>query len=72
MECNTRELVIDSGSLYDHFMKVKDRRKKGGVRYKLPTLLLLIVLVKIGGEDKPNGNADWVQCRKDMLLDVLP
>jgi predicted transposase YbfD/YdcC len=71
MECNTRELVIDSGSLYDHFTKVKDRRKKRGVRYQLPTLLLLIVLAKICGEDKPYGIADWVQCRKEMLLDVL-
>jgi len=71
MECNTGELVIDSGSLYEHFTKVKDKRKKRGLRYKLPTLLLLIVLAKICGEDKPYGIADWVQCRKEMLLDVL-
>lgn len=71
MECNTRELVIDSGSLYDHFTKVKDKRKKRGVRYQLPTVLLLIVLAKICGEDKPYGIADWVQCRKEMLLEVL-
>ena len=71
MECNTSELVIDSGSLYSHFMKVTDQRKKRGVRYQLPTLLLLIVLAKICGEDKPSGIADWVHGRKEMLLKVL-
>jgi predicted transposase YbfD/YdcC len=71
MECNTTEFIVDPGSLYDHFRKVKDVRKKRGIRYKLPTLLLLIVLAKICGEDKPYGIADWVQCRKDMLFEAL-
>ena len=71
MECNTSELTIDSGSLYSHFIKVKDKRKKRGVRYQLPTLLLLIVLAKICGEDKPYGIADWVEGRKGILLEVL-
>lgn len=71
MECNTAEFIVETGSLYDHFMKMEDRRKKRGIRYSLPTLLLLIVLAKICGEDKPYGIADWVQCRKDMLLEAL-
>jgi predicted transposase YbfD/YdcC len=71
MECNTSELTIDSGSLYSHFIKMKDKRKKRGVRYQLPTLLLLIVLAKICGEDKPYGIADWVEGRKEILLEVL-
>lgn len=71
MECNTAEFVVETGSLYDHFMKMEDSRKKRGIRYSLPTLLLLIVLAKICGEDKPYGIADWVPCRKDMLLEAL-
>jgi predicted transposase YbfD/YdcC len=71
MECNTTEFVVETDSLYDYFRKVKDTRKKRGIRYKLATLLLLIVLAKICGEDKPYGIADWVQCRKDMLLEAL-
>ena len=71
MECNTTEFVVDAGSLYDYFETIKDTRKKRGIRYSLPTLLLLIVLAKLCGEDKPYGIADWVQQRKTMLLNAL-
>lgn len=52
MESNTTEFVVDAGSLYDHFMTIKDRRKKRGIRYSLPTILLLIVLAKLWIYDK--------------------
>jgi predicted transposase YbfD/YdcC len=71
VESNITEFVVDAGSLYDHFTAIKDMRKKRGIRYSLPTILLLIVLAKLCGEDKPYGIADWVQSRKEMLLDVL-
>lgn len=71
MECNTTEFIVDAGSLYDHFETIKDMRKKRGIRYSLPTILLLIVLAKLCGEDKPYGIADWVQHRKEMLLSAL-
>jgi hypothetical protein len=71
VESNTAEFVVDAGSLYAHFMSIKDRRKKRGIRYSLPTILVLIVLAKLCGEDKPYGIADWVQSRKEMLLEAL-
>ena len=71
MECNTTEFVIDVGSLYDSFSSIQDVRKKRGIRYSLPTLLLLVVLAKLCGQDKPYGIADWVKQRKEMLLEVL-
>ena len=71
MESNTTEFIVDAGSLYDHFMTISDKRKKRGIRYSLPTLLLLIVLAKLCGEDQPYGIADWVHSRKDLLLDTL-
>jgi len=71
VESNTTEFVVDAGSLYDHFMTIKDMRKKRGIRYSLPTILLLIVLAKLCGEDKPYGIADWVQSRKELLLETL-
>ena len=71
MECNITEFVIDAGSLYERFKMIEDRRKKRGIRYSLPTVLLLIVLAKLCGEDKPYGIADWVQNRKAMLVDAL-
>jgi predicted transposase YbfD/YdcC len=71
MESNTTEFVVDAGSLYAHFRTIKDRRKKRGIRYSLPTILVLIVLAKLCGEDKPYGIADWVQSRKEMLLESM-
>jgi len=71
MECNTSEFIVEPGSLYEHFMQVEDKRKKRGIRYSLPTLLALIVLAKLCGEDKPYGIADWIQGRKELLLAAL-
>ena len=71
MECNATEFVIEVGSLYDSFKSIQDMRKKRGIRYSLPTLLLLIVLAKLCGQDKPYGIADWVKQREDMLVAVL-
>ncbi len=63
MECNITELPIDAGSLYDHFTKMKDGRKKRGIRYKLPTLILLIVLAKICG-----GIENGLHYRRDVTF----
>lgn len=71
MECNTREFVVDAGSIYDYFTTIVDVRKKRGIRYSLPTILLLTVLAKICGQDTPYGIADWAQNRKAMLLGAL-
>lgn len=71
MDCSTTEFVVDVGSLYDYFETIEDTRKKQGIRYSLPTVLLLIVLAKLCGEDKPYGIADWVNNRKGMLLKAL-
>jgi len=71
MECNTREFVVDTDSLYNYFETIKDTRKKRGIRYSLPTILLLVVLAKLCGEDKPYAIADWVQHRKEMFLESL-
>ena len=46
-------------------------RKKRGIRYSLPTVMLLIVLAKLCGEDNPYGIADWVKQRKEMFLESL-
>jgi len=65
------EFVIDIGSLYDSFSSIQDARKRRGIRYSLPTLLLLVVLAKLCGQDKPYGIADWVKQRQEMLVEVL-
>ena len=51
--------VIDVNSLYAAFETLSDQRKRGGIRYKLALILVLIVLAKLSGEDHPYGIAQW-------------
>jgi predicted transposase YbfD/YdcC len=50
---------------------LRDSRKARGKRYELNTILVLIVLAKLSGEDKPSGIADWAQFRTEELCDLL-
>jgi predicted transposase YbfD/YdcC len=63
--------VFDLGSLYDEFCELHDPRKARGKRYRLETVLTLIVLAKVCGEDKPSGIAEWAQHRLEWLCEVL-
>jgi predicted transposase YbfD/YdcC len=67
-------LVYEVGSLFAYFEQVSDKRKAKGKRYSLALLLVLMLLAKLGGEDKPSGIAEWVAHRVDQLyeLKVLP
>jgi len=67
-------LIFAISSLYAIFLKLKDKRKQKGKRYPLPMLLVLMVLAKLGGEDKPSGIAEWIEHRKAQLIEmgVLP
>lgn len=63
--------VFDLGSLYAEFCELQDRRKARGKRYRLETILTLIVLAKICGEDKPSGIAEWAKHRVKWLCEML-
>ena len=65
------EIVFSLGSLYEYLAKLTDRRKRRGVRYSLATILVLVVLAKLCGQDKPSGIADWAQQRQRFLIDAL-
>jgi predicted transposase YbfD/YdcC len=72
MKFNTDEGVLfEIGSLYDRFGALQDSRKARGKRYELNTILVLIVLAKLSGEDKPSGIADWAQFRTEELCDLM-
>ena len=58
---------FEVNSLYAALQKVKDKRKARGKRYSLATVLTLSVLAKLGGEDTPEGMAEWVQQRAEQL-----
>ena len=67
----TLGIVFDVGSLYAEFERLVDRRDRRGKRYALGTVLLLIVLAKMCGEDRPYGIAQWVSARTEELRRVL-
>jgi len=72
MKCNTTEAqVIDVGSLYAKLRALSDRRKPKGLRYRLETILVVMLLAKICGEDNPSGIAEWAKHRTEMLCEGL-
>ena len=73
----TREWDIDEhgivfalGSLYEYLRKIVDTRHAKGKRYALVTLLVVILLAKLAGEDKPSGICDWVAERVVQLVEM--
>lgn len=64
-------IVFDVGGLWQQLARVADRRRPRGKRYALPLLLLLMVLAKLCGEDRPSGIADWVRHRRVVLQALL-
>ena len=63
-------LVFENGSLYAYFQRVTDTRKLKGKLYPLPLLLMLMMMAKLGGEDKPSGIADWIANRVEQLYEM--
>jgi len=72
MKCNTEtEQFFDVGSLYAKFRELEDKRKPKGLRYRLETILVVMVLAKLCGEDKPSAIAEWAKHRTEMLCEAL-
>jgi len=65
------EIAFEVNSLYEALLKVRDKRKARGKRYQLATVLTLSVLAKLGGEDEPEGMAEWVKHRATELQATL-
>jgi len=62
---------FEVNSLYEALLRVVDKRKERGKRYRLAEVLTLSVLAKLGGEDTPEGMADWVKHRTQVLRESL-
>jgi hypothetical protein len=65
------ELVFDVRGLYAYLARLTDQRDPRGVRYGLADALTLIILAKMGGEDGPQGMAEWLQQRAEVLASAL-
>jgi predicted transposase YbfD/YdcC len=68
---DTPGTVFDLGGLYADFDELSDNRKARGKRYRLALVLLLIVLAKLCGEDRPYGIAQWITARTRSLVTML-
>ena len=66
-----QSVEFEVNSLYEALLRVKDKRKARGKRYTLATVLTLSVLAKLGGEDEPEGMAEWVKLRAAPLRESL-
>src|SRR5437899_2392964 len=62
-------LVFDVSGLWRCLASLTDGRCARGKRYAL--LLVLVVLAKLSGEDRPSGVADWVRHRRALLERAL-
>lgn len=63
--------VISVGHLLSYLMRVKDCRKRRGIRYRLEIILALFILAKLCGQNKVYGIADWAQQRSEYLVEAL-
>lgn len=63
-------LIFTTDSLYEFLRKITDTRQAKGKRYPLASLLLVIILAKLCGEDKPSGICDWVRQRVRLLREM--
>ena len=50
-------ILYDVGSVYEGLSKLTDMRKAKGKQYSLEMILLMVVMAKLCGEDKPLGIA---------------
>lgn len=67
-----QESLIDVKSLYHYLQELEDPRSKQGRRYELASLLLMIILAKMGGEQTPSGITDWIMYRREKLEQHFP
>lgn len=67
----TEGIVFDVGALIHYLKQVTDVRKARGRRYPLELLLVLIILAKLAGENRPKGVAEWIQLRCQALANAF-
>ncbi len=64
-------VLYDVGSVYERLSKLTDSRKARGKQYSLETILMIILMAKLCGEDRPFGIADWSKNHQEQLVKLL-
>lgn len=60
--------VFVVNNLVEEFDQITDTRKAKGKIYPLSFILVIIMLAKMSGEDKPSAIAEWIRLRKTQLV----
>jgi len=70
-EINVDGVEYDRGSVYERFGQLTDIRKAKGKRYRLETVLTIIVLAKLCGCDRPMEIAEWAKNHQEQIIKLL-
>jgi predicted transposase YbfD/YdcC len=68
---NENGVVYELGSLFDRVQQLSDPRKARGKRYSLVTLLVIILLAKLCGQNTPVEISDWASNHAEELIRLL-
>lgn len=69
LEANVTGIVVfNLADLEKELKKVEDKRSSQGRVYPLSMVLVLYILAKLSGMDKPSGITSWIRKRKEHLL----
>jgi predicted transposase YbfD/YdcC len=70
-EISADGIEFDKGSVYDRLCKLTDLRGANGKRYRLETVLMIVIMAKLCGEDTPMAIAEWAKNRPEELVKLL-
>lgn len=70
-ELSAQGFEFEGGSVYERLCQLTDVRKAKGKRYSLETVLMIIVLAKLCGCDRPMEIADWARNHQEHLVKLL-
>lgn len=70
-EISANGIEFDRGSVYDRLCQLTDLRGVNGKRYRLETVLMIVIMAKLCGEDTPMGIAEWAKNRQEELIKLL-
>jgi predicted transposase YbfD/YdcC len=77
MQCITEVVAehkteaAEIGSLYERLQAVSDYRCKRGRRYEAATVMVIVLLAKMAGEESVSGIAEWAALREEWLKEAL-
>lgn len=70
-ELDAQGMEFDRGSVYDRLRQLTDVRKAKGKRYRLETVLMIVVLAKLCGCDRPIEIAEWASNHREYLVKLM-